>query len=129
MHYRSYKNESLVFNPTKDLMCYKCHNWSNPSHSNCLEPDNETPLVNCTEMYAGYELGQIVCESSESRTSYDQLLPKFLGLVLTERFDGRPPEIEEVKRGCAFEQQTTDYITRFANCIAWLSRLIPIYQF
>ena len=51
--------------PIKDLMCYKCHNWSNPSHSNCLEPDNETPLVNCTEMYAGYELGQIVCESSE----------------------------------------------------------------
>ena len=54
----------------KDLMCYKCHNWSNPSHSNCLEPDNETPLVNCTEMYAGYELGQIVCESSESYFSF-----------------------------------------------------------
>ena len=56
-----------LITPMKDLMCYKCHNWSNPSHSNCLEPDNETPLVNCTEMYAGYELGQIVCESSESK--------------------------------------------------------------
>ena len=53
----------------------------------------------------------------------------FLGLVLTERFDGRPPEIEEVKRGCAFEQQTTDYITRFVNCMASASRPIPIYQF
>ena len=55
----------LPYIPWKDLMCYKCHNWSNPSHSNCLQPDNETPLVNCTEMYDGYELGQVVCESSE----------------------------------------------------------------
>ena len=27
--------------------------------------DNETPLVNCTEMYADYELDQIVCEYIE----------------------------------------------------------------
>lgn len=62
--------------PMKDLMCYKCHNWNNPSHSNCLEPDNETPLVNCTEMYAGYELGQIVCESSEWKKNFGQPLTK-----------------------------------------------------
>ena len=61
-------------------------------------------------------------------------------MVLTERFDGRPPEIEEVKRGCAFEQQTTDYITRFVQIgdlkdVIDLEKLesavspIPIYQF
>ena len=68
--YGSYDRDHIIWTilphiPWKDLMCYKCHNWSNPSHSNCLQPDNETPLVNCTEMYDGYELGQVVCESSE----------------------------------------------------------------